>query len=766
MTDFLDFAASLQVTLKALQLYNESHPRAVEAVEGLGRVSDSLMLRYDRLQVAVSHGKLFVDRKPLDRTTAQTDLLARAMAERSIGGLTFHRGMSTSDLRAFVQILVTKPQRVAELGGVGQMLGDFGVSHIRLTHVRYEELREGEEIVDVASIGGGEGLVAMTPLDMVRQLFTPIAESLRNASRAASNRPQNEGNSALFPLQASHNGAAFLLNDPRVSTPLDLGFLSQRIDEQKGEDADFEKALQETIAEFDPEMQSRLLQSREAVPPGRLRKTIDAMAPQMVVNVVAALAEKEFGTSGEFVEIVKHLYTHLQPRDRSLEQLRTRLQSLGIEHDQLGELLEILTWENLEIDAKIAWISEGRRLFEVPPERLLTFFRDVLIQQRHDDFLALVERYGLALQAESADIRRFVLENFVRMAAWSRDVGYLPAEETVLQRILFGHFLREPDSKLQPRSIDAVSNLVGTWMITGKTERAMKALMTLEAGVNAASLSLPWKRQAYEHLTARLAREHVRSMTEQIYTRDVESVASDVHPLLAILGAPAAAELIEQLGVEDDRANRGRLIRAVKAIGRPALIPLRHSLNSPTWYLVRNTLNLLGDIGAVELVEEVGETLRHQDGRVRRAAARALSKIGGERAEALLIEALGSREDAELQSETLFCLGSMRAEAAVIPIAELTRPRRMTNLDEATRKSAVDVLGQIGSARAVPFLEELLKKRALLGATEPPDIRLAAAKALSSIATPEAKLVIRKAIEHESNVQAREQMVKLLEGHA
>jgi HEAT repeat protein len=387
---------------------------------------------------------------------------------------------------------------------------------------------------------------------------------------------------------------------------------------------------------------------------------------------------------------------------------------------------------------------------------VLTFFRDLLIQNRHDDFVALVERYGLALQADSPEIRRVALENFAQMAGWGREPGLLPPEETLLQKILFTHFLRETDQKIQQRSIDALSTFIGHWMTSGRSDRATRALNTLNAGTTAAASNLPWKKQTYEALTTRLSREHVRAMSEQLCTRDLETVAADVYPLLTILGSPAAAELIEQLALEDDRARRGRIVRAIKAIGRPALLPLRHSLESTTWYLVRNTLNLLGDLGAVELLEEMGLTLKHEDSRVRRAAARALSKIGGKRAEELLTAELNTN-DGELQTELLFCLGSMKAESSVVALGELMKGRK-----DEVRERVVDTLGQIGSNQAIPILEDVLRKRALLMGGESAEIRIAAAKALAQINTPEAHLVIRKAVENESNSAAKGQMEKLL----
>lgn len=58
--------------------------------------------------------------------------------------------------------------------------------------------------------------------------------------------------------------------------------------------------------------------------------------------------------------------------------------------------------------------------------------------------------------------------------------------------------------------------------------------------------------------------------------------------------------------------------------------PLLEALKSPAWFLVRNSLNILADVGDAACGEkDRGAYLRHGDGRVRRTAVRALWKLQG-----------------------------------------------------------------------------------------------------------------------------------------
>jgi HEAT repeat protein len=174
---------------------------------------------------------------------------------------------------------------------------------------------------------------------------------------------------------------------------------------------------------------------------------------------------------------------------------------------------------------------------------------------------------------------------------------------------------------------------------------------------------------------------------------------------------------------------------------------------------VRNALNVLGDIGTAAQSEAIGRGLAHGDPRVRRAAARALNKIGGDAAERLLVGAMNDK-DAETQAEVMLCLGSMKAQAAIPGLAELARAK-LLGTDDKVRELAVTTLGQIGTDAVVPALGEILRAKSFFGGSTPM-IRIAAAKALSQVRTPAARAALKTAASAESDRATKAAIEKLI----
>jgi len=253
-------------------------------------------------------------------------------------------------------------------------------------------------------------------------------------------------------------------------------------------------------------------------------------------------------------------------------------------------------------------------------------------------------------------------------------------------------------------------------------------------------------------------KERVAVIVAQICEADAETLNRAVLPFVAFAGSVIAGAVIDAMAHEEDRNRRGRLVRALKTIGDPAHPFLLQALESPIWYVVRNALNILGDIGSPEFTPAVGRRLKHGDARVRRAAARALGKFGGAEAETLLAGAIPD-PDSETQKEILLCVGAIKAQGALPAIIELARPRRFGASDDTIRELAVATLGQIGSPAAIPFLSDIIRHKGAFG-RDPLQIRVTAAKALAGIGTSEARETLQSAIGAESDSATRESLTR------
>ena len=270
----------------------------------------------------------------------------------------------------------------------------------------------------------------------------------------------------------------------------------------------------------------------------------------------------------------------------------------------------------------------------------------------------------------------------------------------------------------------------------------------------------PWRYVALARLRASIQRSELLDQAiARAFALERDQMIKEVHPYLEYIGDPMARQLVLRLGEENDRTRRGRLVEAVRSMGTISIPALMDALASPAWFLVRNALTLLSDLGDAGCVPAILPLLRHPEPRVRRTAVRALWKLGGPVAEPHLVARMKDTDGETLQ-EILFGLGQLRAESSLPQVAELAQDKRVLL---KLRIQALDTVGQIASPKSVPVLLECMRRKGFFSAGEPSGVRMAAAKALAAIGTPEARAAIQKAADTEPKGEERDILHRLLD---
>src|SRR6185369_10740377 len=116
------------------------------------------------------------------------------------------------------------------------------------------------------------------------------------------------------------------------------------------------------------------------------------------------------------------------------------------------------------------------------------------------------------------------------------------------------------------QAAETAAIVAGGFVATGRVAVAHSNLM--RAGALLASSTGGTKREGYMSLVHAISTpDRMKELTDQMYTTDNEKFTNEVLPYIAFLGAPITHALVEALGEEEDRSRRGRLVRALKAIG-------------------------------------------------------------------------------------------------------------------------------------------------------------------------------------------------------
>jgi HEAT repeat protein len=205
-----------------------------------------------------------------------------------------------------------------------------------------------------------------------------------------------------------------------------------------------------------------------------------------------------------------------------------------------------------------------------------------------------------------------------------------------------------------------------------------------------------------------------------------------------LLGSEMALAISDALSATQDRYARRTFLDVMVALGPSAMPVVEKMAEDSRWFVVRNALAILGDVGGERPVELIISTLAHTDARVRREALLALAKVGGEDA-GMLVYGMIEDPDPDVRLAAAMAAGTLKVERALRPLLALLEEES----DPDVVGGVLRALGQLGDPGAVNAIE----KRAVgsFFSRPPTDVRIAAYRALHNIGTPHAKSLLVQA---------------------
>ncbi|MEP7064974.1 MAG: HEAT repeat domain-containing protein [Gemmatimonadota bacterium] len=194
-------------------------------------------------------------------------------------------------------------------------------------------------------------------------------------------------------------------------------------------------------------------------------------------------------------------------------------------------------------------------------------------------------------------------------------------------------------------------------------------------------------------------------------------------------GVEALVEaLISAPSITDRRIYYDSLLRL-----RTGVRTLVHMLGDPRWFVVRNAIELLGEMRVAEADVELEKMLEHRDDRVRTAAASALAKLGpGVAAKGMR----GALRDApeEVRERAAEAMALQRTGSVDSLVRALDKED-----DNRVQMAMVTALGQLGTPHAIEKLMDIARTdKGLLIKRRPTPMRVAAVHALGEVKTSSA----------------------------
>lgn len=435
--------------------------------------------------------------------------------------------------------------------------------------------------------------------------------------------------------------------------------------------------------------------------------------------------------------LLQKFHTHLllDPRVNKLtEKIHQRLEEQVAPSVSLSPLEKAKKWIQGEDGV---WISSGKI------ESLPSLIKELDSAGEEGLMLALVEKLLLFSRHPEPAIRQRVAVS--AMEIWNYAVDRKKDALTkILEEGIPVWWEEENANEVFSLLLTNVDAIVKTLVIKENLKMASELMEKL---AKIAQRETAFHQNEINSLFNRLATEELLNILINTFEFAEENNQQIAGRILYALGVRAVRPLIEVLRRAEKMRVRKNALTLLQAVGKESLSDIVSELQRPQnpWYLIRNLVLLLGELGDKEVCNFLTPTLAHPDVRVRRETVKALAKIGGEKAVSLLISCLYDR-DLLVRKATVVALGDLGEAKAVPDLRNLMSIKSLVDKDPSLQAEVCIALGKIKSPAAVPDLIKIIERRPWFHfrSVREDAVRVSACWALGEIGGREAKSALGK----------------------
>lgn len=223
----------------------------------------------------------------------------------------------------------------------------------------------------------------------------------------------------------------------------------------------------------------------------------------------------------------------------------------------------------------------------------------------------------------------------------------------------------------------------------------------------------------------------------EILDSDTEISDALLNEYIELLDRNAINPFISIMGELKSIRGRKNVITILIQLGSKDIQTLAKGLHDSRWYVVRNIIYILRNIGDKRAVEYLLNTAKHSDIRVRKEAIKALGELKSPIGLQTLRDALNDADDSVRRSAAK-ALGAIGSETARRLIIEKISQNDFNNRDFEEKKEFYEVLSRWNDAGMIDFLTRKIKKRSLFKRAQRDENNACAAYCLGLMGSKEA----------------------------
>ncbi len=717
----------LSLTLKTMGIYPSDHPANKASVERLYATMESLFEAASEVKLEIAQKNLLVDGQFLDRTNEIFRDFALQFHRRGVASLTFKKDLNTEELKAFLEVASTEPRMLQKSGGFLKLCQEREISHIDIVEIDYQKVFGVEEEI-------GEAKEA-TKVRSDEEIWTDLIRSLDLYSGLRLGEvehnfllhlEENPDKMATYLERVASKGSLGMSDLGGVAVRRTINSIGNHIFKNLPQEKEVHrKRLAEVVSRLDPKLRIQLIDAEIDIEPGQI-DVVTELIPNLSNSVIVEMMTLAVSTEGRVTERLVNLFHKIVP-----------------EEERKREIIPVFGDSLADMSGKEDTLYM-RRLIE-----------DLFLSKPAEDFIS--ETYRKALKELNEQI-----SSISGMKEYVDSLDERKIEEqasTVLMDLI----------RLETESTDYVEiakNLskAGTdFLLTGRYEKAKEIIEVLIEEAEPEKGGTDKQRNA--------CKEALEKLRDIGIVHDLVAALRDwgkekyetIHFILLQMGKIAVVPLLEALGRETDRSLRKKIISVIVGLGEEAIPEIVGRFSDKNWYVVRNMVRILREIGTEKAVRYLDIPLRHKDPRVRKEVVYALSGIGGKEA-FNLVSRMADDPDEDVRRGAIKYLGVMRNKGAVPLLVKLIAQRNPFGRKNSLIISGIEALGEIGGEEAVPGLIRLLKKSTIFARKRNDEVGIAAATALEKIGNEQAMEALVRGTRNRRNI-VRQVCERLIRKH-
>lgn len=262
-----------------------------------------------------------------------------------------------------------------------------------------------------------------------------------------------------------------------------------------------------------------------------------------------------------------------------------------------------------------------------------------------DDIRMSIKPYYTMLDSQNAGMREEALRSLITLAQRFITQGNQKIAVTIITRLSMA-IDHEPVLEIVERLINDIHDLYAVSRRHRQKEFCSKLLEPFNTILAREGIPIEFKKKIIDFMGDS---GHPLGLSMLFSFLWESGIYPEVRAAIVKFGAAAVNQALITLRDVEDYNIRMRLVDILKNIGEKSVTVLVKNLNAPEWYLRRNILTILSDIGSDDIVLHLRPLIKDGDARVRLELAKVFTKL--EYPEGLL--ELLHDESAEVQAESL-----------------------------------------------------------------------------------------------------------------